>query len=221
MSVTLAPRLICQGCQASLDLSGLRIGDSIRCSGCDRLEVITRQKVTQGDIPPAKRAGGLTPAERREVDDTLQRIKLRRVGQAARHVDLYPSWAILLAAGQFWLSALLAGQNLIAMGQATRGRRLQVAGGVAYVLLGLIYAGVALKLGATIPPALAVGLLVAPPIGFAAAAYWVQHAACRAARDAGAGQAPVLLPLLVGVIVAIAQAFAVWFIRHSLFRDIF
>ena len=43
-----------------------------------------------------------------------------------------------------------------------------------------------------------------------------QHVACAAARQAGAQNAPVLLPLLLGLILLIAQAFAVWFLKLQL-----
>lgn len=222
MSATLVPQIKCQKCGAPIELKGLAVGDSTRCSGCNHFEVITRTKVSQGSggLPAARRAG-LSAEERLQVNETLQRIKLRRVGHAARHVELYPSWAIMLSAGQFWLSSLLAGENLRAMGEDTRGRRLQILGVVAYLILGAIYVGLGLSVGASIPPAAGVLALVAPPIAFAAWSYWLQHAACSAARDAGAKDAGVLLPLLLGLILAIAQAFAVWFLWHTISQNRF
>lgn len=222
MSATLLPQIQCQSCGAPIDLQGLRVGDSTRCQACNHFEVITRTKVSQGAgaLPPARRAG-LSAEEREQVSETLERIKLRRVGHAARHVELYPSWSIMLSAGQFWLSSLLAGENLRAMGEEKRGRRLQILGVLAYLVLGAVYIGLGLSLGASIPAAAGVAALVAPPIAFAAWSYWLQHAACSAARDAGAKDAGVLLPLLLGLILAIAQAFAVWFLWHTISQNRF
>jgi hypothetical protein len=180
-----APVLVCS-CGREIELVGQKIGDSLTCPACKTLCVVIRSK-TKGEILAAVRSGSLNAGERREVSETLRRIKLRRVGQATRHVKLYPSWAVFLSGAQFYLSAILAGQNLINQGNPARGKRLQIIGVVSYLLLG--------------------------PLLFGLYFTWVQHASCNAARDAGAQTAPVALPLLFGLILAIAQAFAVWFLK--------
>lgn len=205
-----SPYLDC-ACERQVSLGGKRVGDSVECPGCFKLNVVTRSNA-KGDVPPAVRFGGLAAEERQEVAEVLHRIKRRRVGQAARHVLLYPSWAVFAAGVQFYLSAILAGQNLIAQGEVARGKRLRLIGIVSYVALG----GVMLGLGFTldsVPLTVKAGVAMLVPLCFAGWLTWVQHTRCAAARDAGAGSAPVLLPLLFGLILAIAQAFAIWFVK--------
>lgn len=208
--VTNAPRLNCD-CGAATPVAGKRVGDSITCSGCRELRVIIRSKVA-GDMPAAVEAGALSADERGEVAETLRRIKLRRVGRATQHVDLYPNWAVFVAGVQFYLSGFLAGQNLIALGQEERGKRLQVVSVVLYLLLGggllaLYYGTQELFPPAALLPALLI------PLGFASYYTSIQAAPAGAAREAGAGNASVVLPLLLGMILLIAQAFAVWFLH--------
>jgi hypothetical protein len=205
-----APSLEC-GCGRVIELGARKIGDSVTCPGCSKLCVVIRSR-TKGEIPTAIRSGGLTSGEKREVSETLRRIKLRRVGHATRHVKLYPSWAVFLSGVQFYLSAILAGQNLINQGDPKRGKRLQLIGVVSYVVLGalLMVAGFMVE---SVPPALKAVVALSVPLFFGLYFTWSQHASCAAARDAGAGTAPVGLPLLVGLILAIAQAFAVWFLK--------
>ncbi len=215
----LSPRVTCPSCERATelkgDLAGKRIGDSIRCAGCQSLVVLTRSRV-RGDLPPPVQAGVLTRDEQREVAEALRRIKLRRVGNATRHVRLYPSWAVFLAGVQFYLSGILAGQNVTALGDPARGRRLQVLGILGYLAVGASFLGLALLAGDAIPRPVALGALLAVPLAFAAYFTRAQHASGVAAREAGARPAPVLLPLLVGLILAIAQAFAVWFLLLQL-----
>ena len=210
---THAPRLNCP-CGAATPVVGKRVGDSVTCSGCGKLRVIIRSKVT-GDLPAAVEAGALSTHERDEVAETLRRIKLRRVGRATQHVDLYPNWAVFVAGVQFYLSGFLAGQNLIALGQEERGKRVQVTSVILYLLLGggmlaLHYGTQDLFPRAALLPALLI------PLGFASYYVSIQAAPAAAAREAGAGNASVVLPLLLGLILAIAQAFAVWFLELQL-----
>jgi hypothetical protein len=195
-------------CGAKIDLTGRRIGDSTRCGGCGALRVVLRSRAT-GDVPPAARTGGLGAEERAEVRDALKRIKLRRVGQARGHVELYPSWAVFVAGVQFYLSAILAGQNLLALGDP-RGRRLQVIGVVAYVLTGA--ALLAAFLWRLLPPEVLLGAAALVPLGFAVWFTATQHEPANAAREHGARNASLVLPALVGLILLIAQAFAVFFL---------
>jgi hypothetical protein len=211
--VTQFPRLNCS-CGKATDISGRRVGDSLACSGCGQLRVIIRSKVT-GDLPAAVEAGALTAVERDEVEATLRRIKLRRVGRATQHVDLYPNWAVFVAGVQFYLSGFLAGQNLIALGQEARGKRVQVTSVILYLVLGAGLLALHYGAGAWLPRvALLPALLI--PLGFASYYVSIQAAPSAAAREAGAGNASVVLPLLLGLILAIAQAFAVWFLELQL-----
>lgn len=206
-----APRLTC-GCGAAIEIPGKRIGDSVRCGGCGKLRVVIRSQAL-GEVPPAVQAGGLDEQERREVQDTLKRIKLRRAGRASRHVALYPSWAVFLAGVQFYLAGILAGQNLISVGQEQRGKRLIVAGIASYLLLGAGLLAVGFLAGHSVPRWVVLPLLLAVPLLHAVWFTAAQHAPTQAAREAGATNAPVLVPVLIGAILAIAQAFAVWFIK--------
>lgn len=212
-----AARLRCGGCDQEIPLDGQRIGDTVRCPGCARLRVVIRSRVTGEVAPAATQAGALRDDEMTEVQDALTRIRARRLGHTARHVPLYPSWAVFVAGAQFYLSGILAGQNLIAVGQARAGRWLQVVGVASYVVAGaLLLAALLLLRGPAVPPALRLGLLVGGPllIPLAFALYFTaaQARACKPARDAGAPRAPVLLPLLLGLILAVAQVFALSFI---------
>lgn len=210
------PHLECGECQMRVPLQGKRVGDSIRCSSCQALVVITRSKA-KGDVPPQSiRAGGMTHEERAEVADCLRRIKNRRIGRAARHVTLYPSWLVLMTLGQFYLSGILAGLNIAAVGQGQRGRKMQIGAIVAYLLCGVIFLVAAFTVGPELPFALNVAALAGVPLAFGGYYAWAQHTACGSARDAGAENASVVLPLLLGMILAIAQAFAVWFLKLHL-----
>ena len=208
------PTLLCT-CGASIPLHRERVGDSVSCPACKRTEVVLRSR-TRGPVPAAKRLGGLSSDEREEIDEALRRIKLRRVGRASRHVQLYPSWAVFLAGVQFYLSGILAGQNLITVGQVRRGRFVQMLGVAAYLALGALYLTVALTFGERIPPLLGVAALAITPLAFATYFTATQSAPTSAAREHGATRAPVLLPLLLGLILAIAQAFAIWFLKLRL-----
>ncbi|MBL4845670.1 MAG: hypothetical protein JKY65_09100 [Planctomycetes bacterium] len=212
---TLTPTLTCGGCKTPLSLSGKRVGDSVNC-GCGRLEVITRLKIKEGSLPPAKIMGQLEPQEQKEVDETLRRIKMRRVGHASRNVEIYPTWAIVLSIGQFWLAGIMAAHNLKVTGQRERGRRLELIGGGLYVLLNLAILICGMLFWQDLSPLLVGPVLVAIPLAFGAYALSAQSQTARAAREAGAGQAGVLVPFLFGVIVAIAQAFVAMFLTSSL-----
>src|SRR5258708_5993207 len=121
------PTLKC-ACGASFDIPGRRISDTIECPSCRKSQVILRSKV-EGDVPPADGAPGQISARLPEVQESLERIRLRRAGHAARGVALYPLWAIFaLQVFGFYLAAFLVGQNLVALGYRERGRRLQTLG---------------------------------------------------------------------------------------------
>lgn len=211
------PRLECGACQASLPLGGKRVGDSVQC-GCGRLEVITRLKIKEGNLPPAKIMGRMEPKERQEVDEALQRIKMRRVGHAARNVEVYPTWAMVLAIGQFWLCGILAGHNLKVTGQPKRGRRIAIMGAVLYAALNLLILGLGIVFEAQLSATWTawIALLIPVPILFGVYAVAAQNKPARAAREAGARLASVWIPFLLGVIVAIAQAFVALFLTSSL-----
>jgi len=212
----LSPHMACPACQHRVDLTGRRVGQSTRCGACQAFVVVTRSKV-RGELPAAVAAGELTPEEQREVGEVLERIKLRRIGSATRHAELYPSWVVFVAGVQFYLSGILAGANLAALGDVAGGKRLQLQGVVAYLAAAGLLLGATLSgLGAALPAGVGLGLVLAVPLAFAAHFTRAQHAAASAAREAGAQPAPVVLPLLVGLILAIAQAFALWFLTLRL-----
>ena len=213
-TATLPPLLECGACKSRLPVTGKRVGDSVQC-GCGRLEVITRLKIKEGNLPPAKIMGRMAPKERKEVDGALQRIKMRRVGHAARNVEVYPTWALVLSIGQFWLTGILAGHNLKVTGQPERGRRVAVAGGVLYVLLNVALLGLGLAFWNRLSPVW-LAPLVGVPIAFGVYAVSAQNKSAHAAREAGAQTAGPWVPFLLGVIVAIAQAFAALFLTSGL-----
>ncbi|MCA8925806.1 MAG: hypothetical protein KDD82_28620 [Planctomycetes bacterium] len=212
-----APTLTCGSCQAVVQLQGKRVGDSIHCPGCKALNVITRTKV-KGELPVARRTGGLNADERQNVAETLRRIQLRRLGRSTQHVSLYPNWAVFVAGVQFYLAAILAAENLSVMGFQQRGRRLRVFGIVSYVVLAALVLAEVVFLGDVIP--LWVNGIVLGGIPLVMAVYFTNAQAkpTEAAREAGATQSSVLLPLLFGLILAITQAFAVWFLKLQLDR---
>ncbi|MCO5165478.1 MAG: hypothetical protein M9894_03800 [Planctomycetes bacterium] len=212
-TTTVSPSMACP-CGATIDLTDRRVGDSVRCGGCQRLSVVLRSRV-KGDVPPAARTGGLTADERQEVAQALKRIKVRRAGAARGQVELYPSWAVFVAGVQFYLAAILAGQNLQALGEPQRGRRLQVMGVVAYLLSGgaLLFAYLRLQL----PPPVLYGLLAGVPLLFAIWFTAAQHGPATVAREHGARSAGLALPLLVGIILAVAQAFTVYFLMRAVY----
>ena len=210
-TTTVSPKLTCS-CGAVIDISDRRVGDSVRCSACQALRVVIRSRVT-GDVPPAARTGGLTTDERDEVARALKRIKVRRAGQARGQVELYPSWAVFVAGVQFYLAALLAGQNLATLGEPRRGRQLQVLGVVAYLVCGGALLLAYMKL--SLPPPVLYGLLAGVPLVFATWLTALQHGPSSVAREHGARNASLALPLLVGTILGIAQAFAVYFLLRA------
>lgn len=207
------PKLTC-ACGAAIDISDRRVGDSVRCPGCQALRVVIRSRVT-GDVPPAARTGGLTVEERNEVAQALKRIKVRRAGEARGQVELYPSWAVFIAGVQFYLSAILAGQNLATLGEPRRGRQLQVLGVVAYLVTGGALLAAYVKLN--LPPPVLYGLLAGIPLVFATWFTALQHGPATVAREHGARSASLALPLLVGTILAIAQAFTVYFLLRAVY----
>jgi hypothetical protein len=214
------PRTECQHCQASVNIAGRRIGDSLPCPDCGKLIVIVRSK-TLGDVPPAVVTGILTQEERHEVNEALHRIKLRRVGRSARHVDLYPTWAIYLSVFQFWLAGVLAGRNLVALGQEARGKRMQWTAIAAYVLTTAAVVAFALTFWSSVPAPVHAALMAVFPLGFTAYYTWTQHVPASAAREAGAHNASVVAPVLVALILAIAQAFAIYFVQDRVFATPF
>lgn len=208
------PRLAC-ACGQAIDIPGVRVGESVTCPKCQAVRVVIRSRVT-GDVPPAARTGGLSADERAEVKDALKRIKLRRAGAAAGHVELYPSWAVFVAGVQFYLSAILAGQNLVALGEARRGRQLQAIGIISYVACAAALLVAHFKLN--LPRPFMLGLLGVIPLLFAAWFTSAQHEQANVAREHGARSASLLLPGLVGVILAVAQAFALNFLYWGIER---
>src|SRR5580658_8415887 len=139
----LVPTLKC-ACGSAIDIPGRSIGDSVECPSCRRLLVVLRSRVT-GEVPPADGAPGQVSDRLPEVQESLERIRLRRAGHAARGVALYPLWEVFaLGVFGFYLPAILAGQNLIALGFKERGKRIQVLG---IALYAIVIGGILLAFG--------------------------------------------------------------------------
>src|SRR5947207_5277991 len=99
------PILRC-ACNHAIEIPGHRIGDSVACPACKKTCVILRSKV-EGDVPGAQGAPGTVSDRLPEVQESLERIRLRRAGHAARGVALYPGWAVFsLGIFGFWLTAV-------------------------------------------------------------------------------------------------------------------
>jgi hypothetical protein len=205
------PRLTCRGCKGTIDIPGRRVGDAVDCPSCGIRNVILRSK-TMGEVPPAIEQGGLSHDDRLEVQAALKRILTRRHGEAHGHVELYPNWAVFVAGVQFYLSAVMAGQNLIALGEERRGRKVQVVGVLAYVVAVSGVVALRVLLRDRLPDAVYQGLLAGIPLVAATWLTWTQAGPANAAREHGARNAPLLLPLLVGLMLAIAQGFALYFL---------
>lgn len=212
-ATSVTPQLSC-ACGAKIEIQGSRVGDSVPCPSCKALRVVLRSRVL-GDVPPAAQTGGLTANERHEVAQALKRIKVRRAGAARGHVELYPSWAVFVAGVQFYMAALLAGQNLALLGETRRGKQVKVMGVVAYLVTGgaLLFAFLKLQL----PQPLLLGILALVPLLFASWFTALQHGPATVAREHGAKNANLALPLLVGIILAVAQAFAVYFLMRAVY----
>src|SRR5437660_1676165 len=126
------PVLKCE-CGAAIEIPGHRIGDSVPCPSCRKLRVVLRSRVT-GEVLPAAGAPGQISDRLPEVQESLERIRLRRAGHAARDVTLFPLGAVFgIGAFGYYLSAILQGQNLVALGYPREGRRLQALGVATYV----------------------------------------------------------------------------------------
>jgi hypothetical protein len=223
------PTLDCP-CGAKIDIDGKRIGDSVSCSSCQKMRVVIRSKV-QGDVPPAGGPAREAISDRlTEVQASLERIRTRRSGKAAADVTLYPTWAIVLGGWLFgvFTGGYLAAQNMVALGKMTSARA-----GRSVVWLACAHAGIfVLYLGwitgrfdlftvradASIP-ALALILRYVSfgyigVVGFALPIFLSAGAAplVRSAREAGAGKASPVIPLLVGFLLLVAQLFAIQFV---------
>src|SRR5579871_3629810 len=130
------PELVCE-CGRSIEIAGRRIGDSVVCPSCGKERVVLRSKV-KGEVLPAQGAPGAISDRLPQVQESLKRIRLRQAGHAAKGVSLYSMRTLILSGVfGFYLTAVLAGQNLIALGQPERGRRLQVLGVGSYLALGI------------------------------------------------------------------------------------
>lgn len=212
------PVLKCD-CGTAIPISGRKIGDSVPCPSCRALRVVLRSKV-DGEVP----AAGATPraiSDRLpEVQESLKRIRMRQAGAASRGIALYPQWVVLvLGAFGFYLPAILAGQNLLALGLTERGRRLQVAGVVSYLVVGGSLLAAYARWGEVLAaPGSALllqlelgGLLLVPVIG-ALVFGLAGRREVGAAFEAGARPASALVPALVGFLLVVAQTFVVQFV---------
>jgi hypothetical protein len=206
------PELKCE-CGVVIQIAGRRIGDSVSCPSCKKLRVVLRSKVT-GDVLPAAGAPGISD-RLPEVQESLERIRLRKAGHAARDVQLYAPPAVFgVGAFGFWLTAVLQGQNLIALGYERQGRRLQVTAVTVYVALVLVFLWLIFRngLGGTLGNAYLLGSILGGLAVAAAGCTFYGLKSVRAAFDAGARPASPLVPSLLGFLLAVAQLFAFKFV---------
>jgi len=212
----LVPTIKCP-CGAVVEIPGRRIGDSVECPACRKGQVILRSKVLGGEVPPADGAPGQISDRLPEVQESLERIRLRRASHAARGVTLYPPAAVFGAGVLFgfYLSAILAGQNLAALGQPARGRRLQAIGVVLYaVMIGaLVYLVGRVEEGPVVNIAGKLGL----PVHFILSGVFARFGRrdALAALEAGAKPVAPILPSIIGLLLAVAQFFAIFFVVAS------
>jgi hypothetical protein len=211
------PVLKC-ACGSLVPIPGRRIGDTVECSVCRKPQVVLRSKV-QGDVLPVDGAPGQVSDRLPEVQESLERIRLRRAGHAARGMALYPTWAIFaLGVFGFYLPALLAGQNVIALGSGERGRRLQALG---IALYAIVIGGILVAFGRWHDELAShwawkfVTLL--PLIGTIPFALTGREET-QAAFDAGAKPASPVVPATLGLLLAVAQFFAVRFVDLASLR---
>jgi hypothetical protein len=199
-------------CGAANEIPGHRIGDTVECSGCRKGQVVLRSRVT-GDVPPADGAPGHVSDRLQEVQESLDRIRLRRAGHGARGVALYPLWAVfVVSVFGFYLPAVLAGQNLRALGFPERGRRLQAMGIVLYVTIAgaLLVAFGRWHDEPAFQQAWKFSLLV--PLVGSLPFVLAGRSEAAAAFDAGAVPASPLVPAILGTLLGVAQLFAVQFV---------
>src|SRR5262249_6334264 len=167
---------------------------------------------------------------RAEVQASLERIRVRRAGRAARDIAVYPTWAILVGGWIFgaFLGGFLAAQNMVALGRLSAARAGRSVFYLALVHAGLFLLYLGFKAGTfdafhvspdAAFPALrqalriaagvyVIGVVLALPVTLAVGA----APATNAARAAGARSASPILPFLVGFLLLIGQLFAAQFI---------
>jgi len=207
-------------CGVQVEIPGRRIGDTVECVSCRKKSVVLRSRVT-GDVLPADGAPGQVSDRLTEVQESLARIRLRHAGHTAKGVALFSpvsvaSIGLLLG---FYLSFILNGQNLVALGFRERGRRLQAIGIFLYALcIGAVlfaasrgFEDFAAKVAVRSALFLQIALV-------AFAASLSGRAEVRAAFDAGARRASPLIAVVLGVLLAGALFFAVTFVDLNYYR---
>lgn len=211
------PVLKC-ACGVLVEIPGRRIGDSVECPSCRKKQVVLRSKV-EGDVPPADGAPGQVSDRLPEVQESLERIRLRRAGHAARGVALYPLWAVFgLGVFGFYLPAVLHGQNLIALGFPERGRRMQALGIGIYAA---VMAAILLAFGRwhdDLATQWAWKFVTLAPLLGTVPFVLVGRQETQAAFEAGAKPASPLVPAVLGLLLAVAQFFAVRFVDLASLR---
>ncbi len=213
----LVPTLKCS-CGHSVEIPGRRVGDSVECSACRKSQVILRSRV-QGEVPPADGAPGHVSDRLHEVTESLERIRLRKAGHAARGVALYPIWAVFsLGVFGFYLPAVLAGQNLIALGFPERGRRLQALGiGLYALVIGAILIAFG-RFHDELASHWAWKFVSLAPLAGTVPFVLAGRREIGAAFEAGAKAASPLVPAVLGLLLGIAQFFAVRFVDLASLR---
>ncbi len=212
-----APTLKC-ACGASFDISGRRIGDTVECSSCRKSQVVLRSRAT-GEVPPADGAPGQVSDRLPEVQASLERIRMRRAGHAARGVALYPLWSVFaLGVFGFYIPAFLAGQNLIALGFPERGRRTQVVG---IALYAIVIGGILVAFGRwhdDLANHWAWKFVMLAPLVGSIPFVLIGRGETAAAFEAGAKPASPVVPAVLGLLLGVAQFFAVRFVDLAWYR---
>jgi len=208
-----APVYLCE-CGARTPLQEqVRIGDGLRCDGCDRHRVVLRSRI-EGALPQSLGSGRLLSADdRAEVDDAWDSIKRRRAERQPRPVGLYRSrWVFLLGIVAPPLGAYIAAENMGQLGSPNEGRRLFVATSVVTGLAALCLSFYGSEIGRAGGWSLCLGLAFVLAL----------VSTLRQARASAVGNivrsAPrsALVPLLFGVLIGIVEGFVASFLLGAL-----
>jgi hypothetical protein len=218
MAKALAIPTVKCACGATFAIPGHRIGDTVECTACRKSQVVLRSRV-EGEVPPADGAPGQVSDRLPEVAASLERIRLRRAGHAARGVALYPLWAIFgLGVFGFYLPAFLTGQNTIALGFGERGRRIQALGIGLYAAL---IAGILIAFGRwhdDLASHWAWKFVMLVPLVGSIPFVLMGRGETMSAFEAGAKPASPAIPAILGLLLAVAQFFAVRFVDLAWYR---
>lgn len=211
------PSLKC-ACGVAFDIPGRRIGDTVECTGCRKSQVVLRSRVN-GEVPPADGAPNQISDRLPEVQASLERIRLRRAGHAARGVALYPLWSVFaLGVFGFYIPAFLAGANMIALGNGDRGRRTQAIGiGLYAIVIGAILIAFG-RWHDDLASHWAWKFVTLVPLVGSVPFVLMGRGVTQAAFEQGAKAASPLIPGILGLLLAVAQFFALRFVDLAWYR---